>query len=366
MRVGILGGGQLARMLAMAAHRIGIEPWIVDPHANAPAGRVAHHILAELDDPEMPGLLSSCDVVTAEMDHAPVGILDAVEHRVPVHPSPAAFAIAGDRFREKRFFADLGAPVAPFHLIEDERSLSRARSAVTCGARLKSRFEGYDGKGQLVVRTPEGLDAAWAELNRVPCVLEEEIDFDRELSLLAVRGGDGEIRFWDPIENHHRNGILRVSATSPADRDTPAGIAARELVSAVLERLGYVGVLAVEFFDVGGHWIVNEMACRVHNSGHATEEGAETSQFENHLRAIVGWPLGGTRSVRPTAMVNLIGSIPDPETVLKIPGARLHLYGKTPAPDRKLGHLIVPESEHAVWLGSGAVDAVRLGSEVSR
>jgi len=341
MRVAILGGGQLARMLSVAAHRLGIEPWVVDPQPHPPASPMAHRVVGELDAPVSWQAIAHCDVATAELDHAPAQALAWLAARMPVRPPPRAFAVAGDRLAEKHFFRQLGIETPRFEPVGSLDALVAALSRVGLPAVLKRRHEGYDGRGQRVVRRPEEAEAAWRSLGGGPAILEALVPFDRELSMLAVRGLDGEVRFWSPVENHHEAGILRRSRPLEPHEAAHVEPAARRMVGAVLDALDYVGVLAVEFFEVEGRLVANEIACRVHNSGHWTEEGAETGQFENHLRAIVGWPLGDTRLLGPTAMVNLIGLDASREAWLRVPGARLHLYGKRPAPGRKLGHVTV-------------------------
>jgi 5-(carboxyamino)imidazole ribonucleotide synthase len=352
MRVAILGGGQLARMLALSAHRLGIEPVVLDPKPDAPASPVAHQVLGALDDPGAWPSLLHCDVATAELDHAPPSALEWLSRHIPVRPTPRAFAIAGDRLREKRLFRELGIETAPFAAIDGPEDLVPALEGIGLPAVLKTRHAGYDGRGQRVIREPGQALPAWQSLGGAPALLEGLVPFSRELSLLAVRGLDGDTRFWTPSENVHARGILRRSSPLELPCDHPLPSAARRAVGAVLSALDYVGVLAIEFFEREGRLIANELAPRVHNSGHWTEVGAETSQFENHLRAIVGWPLGGTAPLAPTTMINLIGELPPLESLLSLPGAQLQLYGKAPARDRKLGHLNL-RGERAGQLASG-------------
>ncbi len=339
MRVAILGGGQLARMLAIAAHRIGIEPWVVDPSPEAPAAPVAHHVLGDLDDPRSWEAIAHCDVATAEIDHAPGAALSWLADRMPVRPGLRAFSVAGDRLAEKRLFGELGIDTAPWARAGSVEDLRSALRRIGLPAVLKLRREGYDGRGQRVIRSAEEAPAAWQSLGGRPAIVEGLVDFDREVSMLAARGADGEVRFWSPVENHHEGGILRRSRPLAPEESGSCEPAARRFVSSILDSLDYVGVIAVEFFELGGRLVANELACRVHNSGHWTEEGAETSQFENHLRAITGRPLGSTRLLGPTAMVNLVGVEASPENWHAVSGARLHWYGKRPAPGRKVGHV---------------------------
>ncbi len=339
MKVAILGGGQLARMLAIAAHRIGIEPWVVDPSPEAPAAPVAHHVRGALDDPASWEAIAHCDVATAEIDHAPSSALAWLADRMPVRPGSRAFAVAGDRLAEKRLFDELGIDTAPWSAVDSLDDLRSALHRVGLPAVLKLRREGYDGRGQRVIRRVEEARTAWQSLEGRPSIVERLIDFDREVSVLAARGVDGDVRFWSPVENRHEAGILRHSRPLGPGETGSIEFAGRRVVGSILDSLDYVGVLAVEFFEVGGRLIANELASRVHNSGHWTEEGAETSQFENHLRAIAGRPLGSTRLLGPTAMVNLVGLDAAPEHWQAVPGARLHWYGKRPAPGRKVGHV---------------------------
>ncbi len=327
--VGIVGGGQLGRMLALAGIPLGVRCVAVEPGPDPPAAAAAEVIRAPFDDARaLEELARRCDVVTVELEHVPVDALAWLADRVPVRPSPGAVAIAQDRQLEKETFAVAGIATAPW---------VSPPAPFPAGTVVKRRTGGYDGRGQVVL-------AAGAPVEGVldgPCIAEELVPFTRELSIVAARGVDGTTAFYPVVENRHAEGILRVT-TAPAPGWTPALQAAGEAIAAaLLERIGYVGVLAVELFDVDGTMLANEWAPRVHNSGHWTMDGADTSQFEQHLRAILGWPLGAT-GYRPTAMVNLIGSVPSPAAVLAIPGARLHLYGKEPRPARKLGHVNVP------------------------
>ncbi len=347
MKVAILGGGQLARMMAVAGHRLGIETFVLDPKPDAPAAAVAHHLLGALDDAAGLEALAHCDVATAEFDHAPPHALAWLQERMPVRPGPEAFAIAGDRVREKELLRSLDIETTRFAAVASEADLDAAVASVGLPAILKTRFEGYDGKGQRTVRTATEATEAWRVLGAGPMILEARVPFSREVSILAVRGHDGEVRFWNPVENVHEGGILRTSRPLPSEACTPLHREGEKAVARLLSALDYVGVLCVEFFECEGRLLANEMACRVHNSGHWTEEGAETGQFENHLRAVAGWPLGGTDLLGPTAMVNLIGEVPPRERLLSIPGARVHLYGKTPAPGRKLGHVTLRARDEA-------------------
>jgi 5-(carboxyamino)imidazole ribonucleotide synthase len=326
--VGVIGGGQLGRMLALAGIPLGLSFGFLDPAEDAPAGEVGELLVGAYDDPVLlDRLADGADAVTYEFENVPV----EAARRVGAIPAAGALEVAQDRLVEKRLFRQIGIPTAR---IDDE--------VETFPALLKPRVLGYDGKGQRLVEKRPGS---------VPGhVLEERVAFDRELSLLAVRGRDGETRFWPLVENVHEDGILRMSRAPAADAPQAE---AEEYARRILRELDYVGVLALELFDVRGQLLGNEIAPRVHNTGHWTIEGSATSQFENHLRAILGLPLGSTES-RPSLLVNLIGAIPDADAVLRIPGAHLHLYGKEPRPGRKLGHVTLveptPERERALEL----------------
>ncbi len=341
MKIGILGGGQLARMLALAAHRLGFELLVLDPKPGCSAADVAPTICADYEDADALAELARCDVVTYEFENASAAAVRGLARRVCVRPGPEALVQTSDRLLEKRLLRELEIPTPRFHPVDSEADLRAAVDEIGLPAVLKTRRLGYDGRGQRVLRAPRDVGAAWREIGGQPLILEAFVPFDREVSIVAVRSGAGEIRFWAPTENRHVDGVLRISrAPAPGVGGDSLGRAQRR-VADLLARLDYVGVMAVEFFLKGGEWIANEIACRVHNSGHWTLEGAATSQFENHLRAITDLPLGSTRCIAPSAMLNLIGGLPPADRVLSAPGARLHVYGKAPAPGRKLGHITV-------------------------
>jgi 5-(carboxyamino)imidazole ribonucleotide synthase len=331
--VGCLGGGQLGRMLALAGVPLGLQFRFLDPSPEACAGEVGELLIGSFDDESLLDLLADgASAVTYEFENVPV----AAALRVGAVPGSRALEEGQDRLREKELFKRLGIPTARFGSLEE----------TGLPAVVKSRRLGYDGKGQRIVRAAEALGED--EL------AEELVAFSRELSLIAVRGRDGAVAFYPLVENVHRDGILQVSrspAAGGAD-DVAQGYARR-----LLEELDYVGVLTLELFEVDGELLANEFAPRVHNSGHWTIDGAVTSQFENHLRAILGWPLGSTAALGPCAMVNLVGSIPPVERLLALPGAHVHLYGKEPRPVRKVGHVtFVGASEETV------AEAVRLAT----
>lgn len=339
MRIGILGGGQLGRMLALAGYPLGLRFRVLEPSAEAPACQVAERVSGAYDDEgSLERFAAGLDLVTYEFENVPVAGARFLERRLPVLPPPAALEASQDRLAEKTLFRRLGIPTAPFAPVETLADLERELQNLGTPAVLKTRRLGYDGKGQRVLRAAGEAARAWEELGGAGLILEGFVAFERELSILAVRSRSGRTAFYPLVENHHRDGILRLSL-APAPGLTPAlQTQGEEKARAVLEALGYAGVLAIEFFQSGERLIANEMAPRVHNSGHWTIEGAAVSQFQNHLRAILDLPLGAT-AARPSAMVNLIGTTPRPEDVLALPGAHLHLYGKEPRPGRKLGHV---------------------------
>jgi len=342
MTIGILGGGQLGYMLALAGYPLGLHFRFLDPSPEAPVGRIANRVTADFNDEQALAKFShGLEVVTYEFENVPVAAAKFLAERVPVYPSADALEEAQERLREKRLFRRLEIPTTEFAEIAKGEGLDAAVKQVGLPAMLKTCRMGYDGKGQWLLRTDDDVEKARAEMPDVPLILEKFVPFSRELSILGVRGRGGEIAFYPLIENHHRGGILRLSL-APAPNLTPnlqqdAENAARKLLKA----LGYVGVLCIEFFEVGGRLLANEMAPRVHNSGHWTIEGAVTSQFENHLRAILGMPLGSTAAVGVSAMINLIGEVPNSAEVLGVSNAHLHLYGKEPRAGRKLGHVTV-------------------------
>jgi 5-(carboxyamino)imidazole ribonucleotide synthase len=339
MIVGIVGGGQLGRMLALAGIPLGLRFRVLDPAPEAATDPVAERVVGEYDDyAALADFVRGLDVVTYEFENVPVSTIRWLAERVPVYPPPAALEVAQDRLFEKQFFVRAGIPVGEFRAVELRTEFDAALAEVGLPAVLKTRRFGYDGKGQRVIRTAAEVEPAWRTLGGRPLIVEQFVKFDRELSIIAVRGRSGETACYPLVENEHRDGILFCSRAPAHDVNADMQFAAQSYVSAALDALNYVGVLAIEFFAVCDKLLANEMAPRVHNSGHWTIEGAETSQFENHLRAVLGWPLGSTAAVGHSWMMNLIGAVPNPANVK---GAHLHLYGKSARPGRKLGHLTV-------------------------
>ncbi|MCU0703866.1 MAG: 5-(carboxyamino)imidazole ribonucleotide synthase [Fimbriiglobus sp.] len=340
MRLGILGGGQLGRMIALAAHPLGITSTVLDPGADPCAAAVAGHVRGEFDDLRaLYDLAKASDVVTYEFENVPVESARWLAERVPVFPPPKALEMSQDRLVEKTFFADLGIPTPPFAPIDTREQFDAAIGSIGLPAVLKTRRFGYDGKGQAVLRTPADAEAAWATLGGRPLILEGFVPFDREVSILAVRSRTGETAFYPLSENEHREGMLYRSLAPASGTGEELTERACEFAQRVLAELDYVGVLAIEWFQDGPRLLANEMAPRVHNSGHWTTEGAVTSQFENHVRAVCGLPLGSAAAVGHSALFNLIGYQPDFAEVLAIPNAHLHWYGKEPKPRRKVGHV---------------------------
>lgn len=342
-RVGILGAGQLGRMLGLAAIPLGIDCEFLDPGADAPAGRVGKvHRAALTDSTAIARLALETGLVTPEIENVSLEALRVAARQCPVHPTPAVVGAAQDRLSEKQLFADFGIPTAPYVAIETSDDLAQVSEAIEWPVVLKSRRMGYDGRGQRIVASDTELRDAWADLGSVPSIAEGWVEFRREVSLIAVRGADNEQGFYPLCENTHKEGILRESIAPCSDRSMQAQ--AERWLAAIMERFDYRGVLTVEFFDTAQGLVANEMAPRVHNSGHWTIEGAETSQFENHLRAVTGLPLGTTSVRAHAAMLNLIGTMPAAETILAEPGVHLHDYGKAPRPGRKLGHCTIVDS----------------------
>jgi 5-(carboxyamino)imidazole ribonucleotide synthase len=347
-RVAVLGGGQLGWMLGLAGIPLDVTFAYLDPVDGAPAGRVGDLVVGALDDiAAAERAAAGADVVTYEWEGVPGSTARRLEHLAAVYPPAHALDVAQDRLVEKQTLNALGIATAPFRTVDTAADLEGAVGEVGLPAVLKTRRGGYDGKGQAVLRAVNDLDTAWRAVGNVPCILEGFVAFDRELSIVAVRARSGEIRCWPAVENTHRDGILR-STRAPAPRlDAALQMRAETTIRPLLENLDYVGVACVELFDVRGELFANEIAPRVHNSGHWTIEGAQTSQFENHVRAILGRPLGATTARGVSAMVNCIGAMPDRDAILAIPGAHLHDYGKEPRPGRKLGHVTVTATDAA-------------------
>lgn len=335
MIIGIVGGGQLARMMALAGIPLGMRFIFLDPAEDACATSLGEHLRGDYDDEALLlEMAEKADVVTYEFENVPASAIAILSQKVDVFPSEQALAIARDRINEKTLCNDLEIPTVPFAAVDQLDELQQAAQTIGLPAILKTRTLGYDGKGQALLRTKDDLQTAWEQLGGVPLIFEGFANFHREISIISVRSRSGEIRYYPLSENHHRDGILDTSHSLP---DDPKQSEAEALAKRILEKLDYVGVMALELFDTEEGLLVNEMAPRVHNSGHWSIEGAETSQFENHLRAIANLPLGDTGAVGYAKMVNFIGSVPAPSEVLA-EGAHLHDYNKEPRAGRKVGH----------------------------
>ena len=340
MTVGIVGAGQLGRMMALAGYPLGLDFLFLDPAEAPPAAALAPVLRSEFTNVDsLAALAARCGVVTIDWENVSVEALRALGRNTRVSPPPAAIAAAQDRVSEKRLFEKLGIRTTRWCAVGSRRQLAAAARHIGLPGVLKTRRMGYDGKGQMVVRTAADLDRAWGELGQAPLLYEELVPFDLEVSVIGVRSRSGESRVYPLNHNVHCGGILRVTR-APYGNARLALLASRQ-VRTVMEHFRYVGVLTIEFFVRKGQLVANEMAPRVHNSGHWTIEGAVTSQFENHLRAIVGLPLGDTRAVGHSAMINLIGDMPERSRLLGHEGLHLHDYAKLPRPGRKLGHLTI-------------------------
>ncbi|HEU0200466.1 MAG TPA: 5-(carboxyamino)imidazole ribonucleotide synthase [Burkholderiaceae bacterium] len=367
--LGVLGGGQLGRMFAHAAQRLGLRVCVLEPAADSSAGQVADEmIVAAYDDTAaLDALAARCRSVTIEFENVPAAALAHLATRVPVAPEAGSVAIAQDRVREKRFFAAHGVPVGPHAVIESAADFGALDTALFPAILKTARF-GYDGKGQVGVDDVQATHAAWEQLRRVPCVLEQRLALRQEVSCLVCRTADGASITYPVVENQHRDGILAASI-APARIAPAIAQQARDAATRIAAAMRYVGVLCVEFFVLDdGRLVANEMAPRPHNSGHLTIEACETSQFEQQARILAGLPLGATTQISAAVMLNLLGDLwhvngavcePPWAEVLRVPGAKLHLYGKhDPRRGRKMGHVTV--------LGAGVDAALERASEVAR
>lgn len=350
MVIGVLGAGQLGMMLALAGIPLGIKFKFFSPAAGSPGSLVAPQLTGSYADLALlEQFAAEVDVVTYEFENVPVETALHLAKHVPVYPPPAALEVSQDRRNERALFERLGIPTPRFVTASSQDEVETAVQTLGVPLIAKTRRGGYDGKGQRRINQPNEAADLFGALGGQPLILEQLVEFDRELSLVAVRSGSS-IAFYPLTENVHRDGLLRVSR-APAERLSPAvQKTAEQYVTAILEDLDYRGVLAVELFEKDGQLLANETAPRVHNSGHWTIEGAATSQFENHVRAVCGWPLGSTESLGFAAMLNLIGDVPSPDgealrAALAEPGVHVHLYHKAAAPGRKVGHVTVVARE---------------------
>ena len=354
--VGILGGGQLARMLALSGAPLGLRFLVMDTADDACAGQFSPMVVGDYRDEAALGEFASrIDVATFDFENVPAESAQWLSERVPVFPSPRALGVAQDRLAEKTLFRELGIPVPPFAAIATRAELDAAIATIGTPCILKTRRLGYDGKGQFRLKSASDAGAAWdalgAQAATVGLILEGFIAFERELSVLAVRGRDGEFRTWPLTENWHVDGVLSASL-APACVDEALAAMAFAHAKSLAEALDYVGVFALELFCRDGGLLANELAPRVHNSGHWTIEGSETSQFQNHLRAVLGLPLGATRMLGHACMLNWIGEMPEADAVLGEAGGHWHDYGKSSRLGRKVGHATLRADSTAELAGA--------------
>ncbi|WP_028919730.1 5-(carboxyamino)imidazole ribonucleotide synthase [Pseudoxanthomonas suwonensis] len=364
---GILGGGQLARMLALSGAPLGLRFLVMDTVADACAGQFAPLLVGDYrDEAALAEFASKVDVATFDFENVPAESAEWLSARVPVFPNPRALAVAQDRLAEKTLFRELDIPVPQFATVSSREELDAALAIVGVPCILKTRRLGYDGKGQFRIRALADADLAWdalgAQAGKVGLILEAFVPFEREVSVVAVRGRDGEFRTWPLTENWHVDGVLSASL-APARTDAALADTATAYARRLAERLDYVGVFALELFCRDGRLLANELAPRVHNSGHWTIEGAETSQFENHLRAVLGMPLGSTAMRGHACMLNWIGAMPDASAVLGEPGGHWHDYGKEPRAGRKVGHATLRSDDAAGLAGALGRVGKKLGRE---
>jgi 5-(carboxyamino)imidazole ribonucleotide synthase len=337
MRVGVIGGGQLAQMLALAGYPLGLKLVCLEPSRQCPAGQVTEVLVGEYaDQQKLRQLAEDVDLITYEFENVSVETLKQIKTS-SIYPSVDALSISQDRLSEKNFFLENNIPTTRFFNITSVDDIKTAVSEIGLPVILKTRRLGYDGKGQVIIRHLNEIEAAWSSLSSHALILENLVPFEREVSCIGVRSVSGECAFYPLVENEHRNGILHLSKVSTVDSKLQA--LAENYLKQLMNKLQYVGVLTVEFFQRNGELVANEMAPRVHNSGHWTIEGAQTSQFENHLRAILDLPLGSTALMGNVAMLNLVTKVPTLSKILSIPEAHCHIYGKEARPGRKLGHV---------------------------
>lgn len=359
MKVGILGGGQLGQMLMLAGYPLNIESSAYTEVVNSPASLAGNAVNGRIDETQhLHKWAAGCDVITYEFENYPAELVGDLTEVRDVHPDVSALAITQDRWQEKRLFVELEIPVVPFRLVRNEADIKTALYELNSPVIFKTRTSGYDGKGQVTISEGEPIEPVLKLLENNELVVEEKIELTTEISIIGVRGIDGSAAVYPIVENEHRKGILHKS-TVPANVPRNITTEAEKHMAALLKHLNYVGILTLELFVSGNRLLANEMAPRVHNSGHWTIEGAMTSQFENHMRAITGLPVGNTELICPTAMINLVGAIPRPKEILRIPYTHLHLYGKEPRPGRKVGHVTVTaKTEEQLMKTVAAVEGI--------
>ena len=340
MRIGIIGAGQLGRMLALAGYPLGLRFTFLDPNPDACGAQVGECIVGAYDDPaKLRELADNVDVLSFEFENVPVETLTAITRRRPMYPPVAALAASQDRLTEKTLFRKLGIPTPDFHAVDSLEDLQAAVAELGAPGILKTRRLGYDGRGQYRIRTVRDVIPAWQQLGGVPLIYEAFVPFTREVSIIGARSSKGQTAIYPLTENTHQNGVLHLSKAPY--KNAKLQTQAEKYLKKLFRHFDYAGVLTIEFFVLRGQLIANEMAPRVHNSGHWTIEGAETSQFENHVRAICGLPLGSTAVRGHAAMLNFVGQIPEQAAALKQTGLHLHHYGKEARPGRKLGHATI-------------------------
>lgn len=339
MRIGVIGGGQLAQMLALSGYPLGLKLVCLEPSAQCPAGQVTEVLVGEYaDQQQLQQLADSVDLITYEFENVSVETLRQIKTS-SIYPSIDALSISQDRLNEKNFFLENDIPTTRFFNITSVDDIKAAVAEIGLPVILKTRRFGYDGKGQVIIRHANEIEAAWSSLSPHALILENLVAFEREVSCIGVRSVSGEFAFYPLVENEHRHGILHLSKVSAVDPKLQA--LAENYLKRLMNKLQYAGVLTVEFFQRNGELVANEMAPRVHNSGHWTIEGAQTSQFENHLRAILDLPLGSTALMGNVGMLNLVTTVPELSKILSIPEAHCHIYGKEARAGRKLGHVTV-------------------------
>lgn len=348
MKVLVLGAGQLARMMALAGAPLNISISAYDVNSDS----IVHPLTQQNLGKGLANAIADADVVTAEFEHIPLPVLAQCQQSGKFFPGKAAIKAGGDRRLEKQLLDNAGVRSASYHIVNNEADFNAAISKLGLPLVFKSALAGYDGKGQWRLKQPEHAAALWQDIsaflaadNKQAIVAEQFIPFQREVSLIGARNSRGEVQVYPLTENHHVNGVLSVSLAVAGNEQLQQQ--AEHMFTAVAEQLNYVGVLAIEFFDVNGELLVNEIAPRVHNSGHWTQQGADVCQFEQHLRAVCGLPLGSTALLRPSLMVNILGEDTVPEQILALPGLHLHWYGKGKRAGRKMGHINLSADNNA-------------------
>ncbi len=349
MRIGVLGAGQLGRMLALAGYPLAKTFVFYDMSGSPSAG--LGEVMIDREGHYLDDFLSRVDRVTYEFEHLPVEVAETIARSKPVHPCPRALKVCQNREAEKTLFGQLGIPTPEWKIATNAAELKEAAEVLGCPVVAKSNTEGYDGKGQAVIRDPQEAEAAWSSINHPRLIVEKFVPFKREVSIIAVRSESGELAFYPMAENTHHQGILRYSIAPAPDVQVTIQEDAERYIKALLNELHYVGVLTLELFETSEGLVANEMAPRVHNSGHWTIEGAMTSQFENHIRAVSGHPLGNVAPRGYSCMINIIGQHGDIERILELPYAHVHLYNKGEREGRKLGHVnvLADSYEELVW-----------------